>query len=97
MRDRELCRQRFQTQLAECSEQIAALKARAAAAGGDVRLEMDNYLRELERGMHDVGARLAELAAAGEERWDAAIRSVESSWGALETGVTAAAAQLDQR
>jgi hypothetical protein len=96
MNDRELYRQKYQARLDEVKAEIAALKARASGAKADAQLEINTHLRELDHRMHDAGDRLAELAAAGEETWDAARKKAESTWGALKAGASAAAAKFKE-
>ena len=94
MDDRELHRQKYQAQLDEWKAEIAKLKARAAGAKADAQIEMNKQVKELDHKLHEAGARLSELAAAGEETWDSARKNVESTWAALKAGVSAAAAQF---
>lgn len=94
MNDKELFRQKHQAQLDEWKADIAKLRARAAGAKADAQIEMNKHLKELDHRIHEASAKLSELAAAGEERWDAARRNVESTWGALKAGVGAAAAKF---
>ena len=94
MDDRELHRQKYQAQLDEWKADVAKLKARAAGAKADAQIEMNKHVKELDQKLHEAGARLSELAAAGEETWDSARKNVESTWAALKAGVGAAAAQF---
>lgn len=94
MDDRELHRQKYQAQLDEWKADVAKLKARAAGAKADVQIEMNKHMKELDHKLHEAGAKLSELAAAGEETWDSARQNVESTWAALKAGVSAAAAQF---
>jgi len=94
MNDKELYRQKYQAQLDEWKADVARLKAKAAGASAEAQIELNKHLKELEHRMQDAGARLADLAAASEETWDAARKKAESTWGALKAGVSAAAAKL---
>jgi hypothetical protein len=96
MDDKELYRQKRQAQLDEWKADVAKLRARAAGAKADAQIEINRHLAELDQRMHEAGARLAELAAAGEERWDAATKKVETTWEALKAGVSAAAAKFKE-
>ena len=96
MNDRELYRQKYQAQLDGLKADVAKLKARAAGAKADAQIEMNRHLGELDARMHEAGARLAELAAASEEKWDATRKNVESSWEALKAGVSAAVAKFKE-
>jgi hypothetical protein len=90
MNDRELHRQKYQAQLDEWKADVAKLKARAAAAKADAQIEMNKHIEELDHKMHEAGAKLGELAAAGEEKWDVAKKNVETTWAALKAGIGAA-------
>ena len=96
MNEKELHRQKYQAQLDEWKAEVARLRARAAGAKADAQIEMNKHVKELERGMHEAGAKLAEFAAAGEEAWGAARKNVETTWDALKAGVTAAAAKFKE-
>ena len=94
MKDRELYRQKYQAQLTEWKADVARLKARAAGAKADVQIEMNKHIKDLEQRMHDVNAKLAELAGASEEAWDSVRKNMEKTWDALKAGVSAARAKF---
>lgn len=94
MNEKELYRQKHQAQLDEWKADVAKLRARAAGAKADAQIEMNKQIKELEHRMHEAGAKLSELAAAGEEKWDSARKNVESTWAGLKAGVSAAAAKF---
>ena len=94
MNDQELYRQKYQAQLDEWKADLDKLRARAAGATADAQIEMNKHVRELEKRMHEAGARLSDLAAASEEAWDAARKNMETTWEALKAGVGAAAAKF---
>ena len=96
MNEKELYRQKHQAQLDEWKAEVARLRARAAGAKADAQIEMNKHLKDLDHRVHEGGAKLAELAAAGEEAWDAARKNVETTWDALKAGVTAAAAKFKE-
>ena len=96
MNEKELYRQKHQAQLDEWKADVAKLRARAADAKADAQIEMNKHLKELEQRLHEAGAKLSELAAAGEGRWDSARKNVESTWAALKAGVGAAAAKFKE-
>ena len=96
MNEKELYRQKYQAQLDEWKADVDKLRARAAGARADAQIEMNKHVRELETKMHEAGAKLSELAAAGEETWDSARKKVETTWEALKAGVGAAAAKFKE-
>ena len=94
MNEKELYRRKRQAQLDEWKADVAKLRARAAGAKAGAQIEANKHLVELDNRLHEAGARLSELAAAGEEAWDTARKNVETTWDALKAGVTAAAAKF---
>ena len=96
MNEKELYRQKHQAQLDEWKADVAKLKARAAGAKADAQIEMNKHVKELDQRLHEAGARLAELAAAGEEGWDSVRKNAERTWDALKAGVGAAAAKFKE-
>ena len=96
MNDQELYRQKYQAQLDEWKADLDKLRARAAGATADAQIEMNKHVRELDKRMHEAGAKLAELAAASEEGWESVRKNVEKSWDALKAGVGAAAAKFKE-
>jgi len=96
MNEKELYRQKYQAQLDEWKADVAKLQARAAGAKADAQIEMNKHVKELDRRMHEASAKLAELAAASEEGWDAVRKNMEKTWDALKAGVGAAAAKFKE-
>jgi uncharacterized protein YfiM (DUF2279 family) len=96
MNEKELYRQKRQAQLDEWKAEVAKLKARAAGAKADAQIEMNKHIKELDRRMHEAGAKLSELAAASEGAWDSVRKNVESTWDALKAGVSAAATKFKE-
>ena len=64
--------------------------------GATAQIELNKHVKELERRMHEAGDKLAELAAASEERWDSVRKSAETTWDALKAGFNAAAAKFKE-
>jgi len=96
MNEKELYRQKYQAQLDEWKAEIAKLRARASGASAEAQIELNKHVKELERRMHEAGDKLAELAAASEERWDSVRKSAETTWDALKAGFNAAAAKFKE-
>lgn len=96
MNDKELYRQKYQAQLDEWKADVAKLKARAAGAKADAQIEMNRHLKDLDHKIQEAAAKLSELAAAGEEGWDAVRKNVEKTWDALKAGVSAASAKFKE-
>lgn len=96
MNEKDLYRQKYQAQLDEWAADVAKLKARAAGAKADAQIEMNKHLKELDRTMHEAGAKLVELAAASEGAWDSVRKNTETTWEALKAGINAAKAKFKE-
>ena len=87
MGDKELYQQKLQAQLDQWKAEIIKLKAKASAASADVQLEMNKHIAALEGKLEESRTKLADLAAAGEDAWEAMKESVEYLWGTLKSTV----------
>jgi hypothetical protein len=96
MDERELQKQKYQAQLDVWKADVDKLKARAALAKADARIEMNRHIKELERGVHEAGARLSELAEAGGDAWHSVRKEVDSTWRSLRAAVSAAASKFKE-
>ncbi len=94
MNDKEQYQQRGQAQLDEWHKDIAKLKARVTVATGEAKTAMDKEFSALDRRLENYQAKLAELAAAGEEAWCSVQKEAESAWDAMMTAVTDASSRF---
>ncbi len=94
MSNKELYKQKKQAQMDEWRAEIDKLKAKAAAASADAKLEMNKKIQVLEGKMQEGKAKLAELADASDEAWETFKDGVESSWDSLKTSVSEAASKF---
>lgn len=94
MNEKELYKQKFQTQLDEWKADIAKLKAKAAGAEADVQIAMNKQVEALERKFEDARAKLSELAGASEEAWDSVKMRAESAWVSLKSAVSDAVSRF---
>lgn len=94
MSNKELYKQKKQAQLDEWRADIDKLKAKAAGASADAKLEMNKKIQLLENKMKEGKAKLAELADASDEAWETFKDGVETSWDSLKTAVSDAVAKL---
>lgn len=79
MSEREEYLQQLQAQLDAWQEDLAHLKALAAAAHGNVHPEVKHKIREYERRIAAAKAKLPKLAAASDEEWEAMKAKVKST------------------
>lgn len=96
MNEKELYRQKLQADLDELKADVAKLRAKAAGIKADAQIEVGRRLKDLDHRVQEAGARLAELAEAGEDAWDSARARAESTWAALKAGVVAAVAAFKE-
>lgn len=94
MNDKEQYQRRGQAQLDEWRKDIAKLQARVAVAKGEAQTAMNREVAALERRLENYQAKLAELAAAGEEAWFSVKEGAESAWQAMVTAVGDASARF---
>lgn len=90
MNEKELYRKKRQAQLDEWKADLAKLKAKASRASAEVQLKLNDHIKTLEGRIEDGRSKLAELAHAGEDRWDSLTKGVESAWKTLKSAMSEA-------
>lgn len=94
MNEKELYRQKKQAQLDEWKAEVDKLKAKAAKAGADAKLQLNKQIEALEDRLEQGKTRLAELADTSGEAWEAARDDVESAWKSMKAAFSEAAARF---
>lgn len=94
MDERKLYQQKYKAQLDEWKADVAKLKAKASAADANARLAMHQHIETLERKLEEAQARLADLGAASEDKWESLKVRSEAAWTALKSGVLEAASKF---
>ena len=87
MSEKELYRQKMKARLDEFMADIDKLKARASGASADVKLKLNEHIKEIEEKIDEGKEKLAELGNTNEERWESVKERVDSSWEALKHAV----------
>lgn len=93
-REKALYQQKRQAQLDEWKASLDRLKASASGADAEARIELNEHIKTLENKIEEGKEKLAELAAAGEDTWEAVKTDLESAWGALSAAAYDAAEKL---
>jgi hypothetical protein len=91
---REEYKQNLQLQLDEWRNEIELLKAKAAQAENETKIEITQQVKELEVKVEDAETKLAELADAKEDTWESVKKRVESSWDSLRKSIGDTAARF---
>jgi len=94
MRDKELYRQKRQAQLDGWKADLDKMKAKAAEASADAKLELNKQIDEMDRRIEQGDSRLAEIAATSEDAWDSIKGGMDSAWDALASGFKEARAKV---
>ncbi|MBR9975016.1 MAG: coiled coil domain-containing protein [Bacteroidetes bacterium] len=94
MNEKELYQQKKQAQLDEWKAEVDKLKARAAGASADAKLELNKHIGTLEGSLAEGRAKLAEVANASEDSWESIKDGVESKWDSMKSAFSDAAAKL---
>lgn len=94
MNEKELYRQKTQAQFDKWQAELDILKARASNADADVKLELNQRIKELERQIEDGQEKLEELAKKGEDAWESMKDDVEATIGSVKSSIGDAVTKL---
>ena len=78
---------KLKAQLDEWEDDLADLRAIAAAASADVKDKIDLQIAELKVKWDEADARRRELLDAADDRWDDLEDAMEAKWADLKAGV----------
>ena len=87
MTDRSAYEQKRQAQLRQLDAEIDKLKAKAAEATADAKIELDRSLEAVRRHRETLRSRLDELADVGEDAWTEVRDGVEAAWKRLRSAL----------
>jgi len=90
MSDKEQYQQKLQAQLDLWKAEIDTLKAKAAAATADAKIELHKQVELLEVKLEEGKAKLAEFADSGHDAWESLKDSAESLWISIKTAFSEA-------
>lgn len=96
MEEQELYEQKRKAQLEEWQAEVDRLKAKAEKAGADAQIRLQRRLEDLERKLDGGRTKLASLAEAGHEKWDAARERIDHALEAIQVGVGEARDELEK-
>ncbi len=78
--ERQAYKQKTEAQLDEMKAKLDVLRARAAGASADAKVEMAKKVDDLSDAYDSAKQRLAEMADSGEDMWDEAKVRFEGAW-----------------
>ena len=84
MEDREEHVGKLEARLKQWGAKLDQLVAKAEKAGAEVKIERRKRIDDLKAKVQAAQAKLAELKAAGGEKWEVLKTGVESAWKELE-------------
>lgn len=90
MSTKEQYQQKLQAQLDIWKADLDLLKAKAANATADAKIEMNHQAAELEVKLEEGKAKLAEFADAGHDAWESLKDGAESVWISIKTAFSEA-------
>jgi chromosome segregation ATPase len=95
MTERELYQQKLQAQLDEWKAELDTLRAQAAGAEADQRLELRGRIEALESVVKEGQAKLSKVAQASDEAWASIKDGVDAAWKTLKASIGDAASKFD--
>jgi hypothetical protein len=91
MNKKELYQKKKQAQLDEWKAEVDKLKAKASGGSIDAQLALNKQIEALEGNVEKGKAKLAEIAAASEEKWESTKDDLESAWDSIKSSFSDAA------
>jgi hypothetical protein len=78
---------KMETQLKQWGAKLDELVAKAEEAGAEAKIDYRKRIDDLKSKHQEVQSKLAELRAAGGEKWEILKHGVESAWKELEVAI----------
>lgn len=94
MREKELYQQKMEAKLDEWKAEAEKLRAKAAGADADAKLDANRKAEELDRKIETGNQRLAEIREAGEDTWESVKARVDAAWDTLTSEVRELAGKI---
>lgn len=91
---RKAYEEKLDAQLEEWNAQIALLKARAAKAKAEAKIEYNKTIEALQHRQDEARAKLHELKTAGDEAWEDLKKGAEKAWAEVKTAFQDAASKF---
>lgn len=95
MTDQSAYKQKRQAQLRQLDAEIDKLRAKAAEATADAKIELDRSLEEVRGHREALRSRLDELADAGEDAWTEVRDGVDAAWKRMRSAFDDASARFE--
>jgi hypothetical protein len=92
--EKELYQKKLRAQEDEWDAELAKLKAKAAKADAEAKLEMLRQAGMLEAKIGEFKSKVAELAEAGDDAWESIKDGVDSAWKSLKSSFSEAASKF---
>jgi len=93
----QVYREKVQAELNLLNAQVDEMKAKAAQAQADTKIQYNSLLEELQTRQVAVQMRLEELQAASQDAWEDIQTGVEAAWLDLQQSFQNAVAKFDQK
>jgi len=94
MKRKDAYSKKAQAQLDEWDADIQKLKAKADRAEANTQLEIQKQIKTLRRKQKEVGDKLAELSAAGDDAWEDLKDGLESAKDSLGSALKSATSRF---
>ncbi len=94
MSSKEAYQQKMQAELDQLKARIDLMRAKAAEAGADTRIELEKTLSGLDDRREKMEGRLDALKDAGEDAWDDVKKGVADAWDELGQAVDDASSRF---
>jgi len=85
---------KYSAELDGLESDLDRLKAKAAEASADARIEYEEQIEGLKQKIADQRRKLAEIQQAGEDAWDELSKGFEAAWSELASAWESAKAKL---
>jgi hypothetical protein len=85
MENKKLYHQKKQAQLDEWMARIDVLKAKSQQISVDLQLQLNEYIKVLDRKTEDAAEKLSVLRNAGEDAWGSIKEGIDSAWGSMKS------------
>lgn len=90
MSDKKAYEKKMQAQIDEWSAELDKLRAKAAQADADARIELNEKIDDASSKIDAANEKLSELKDAGDDAWEDLKTGMEGAWSSLGSAVQAA-------
>jgi hypothetical protein len=97
MNTRELYKQKFEAQMHEWRAKLDVMTAQAEKLTAQAKIEVQPHLDAVQAKFDDAKAKLKEIAAAGDDKWDDVVKAADQGWRELRNVAEGAQDALHQK